>query len=372
MSSENIFEVLQNVAENTESSEKFLNILKENGFTGTLEEAENQINQQTQVVLDNLTTEDLQNIAGGKSLMNDKLKKALAVGGASLMAAGTVMPSSLAKTNNNTKKFADGTIDYIKKNPVHTAATGTLAVATILLSAKSIFGGKTVSGLPFTNPHRAFLWDKDLSENRAVIHFIEQLSGENCDFDIEGKTIEDRKIKFSKTEENVLKEKLINSEVPIPLSVVELLWILIQEMNKGNNKYIDSNNELTVEGAQVLNILALDTVEQINDVAFKKATADAQKKVNDAEGEVDKAQKAVNEAQETVKKAQSEDEKKTAGEALKQANDDLEAAKKKLEEAKEGLKAAEKEANNKKLAMPKKLFHKGDKIPKKPATGETL
>ncbi|MBQ3093317.1 MAG: hypothetical protein IJC57_03575, partial [Clostridia bacterium] len=81
MSSKNIFEVLQNIAENPESNEKFLNILKENGFTGTLEEAENQINQQTQVVLNNLTTEDLQNIAGGKSLMNDKLKKALAVGG---------------------------------------------------------------------------------------------------------------------------------------------------------------------------------------------------------------------------------------------------------------------------------------------------
>ena len=90
--------------------------------------------------------------------------------------------------------------------------------------------------------------------------------------------------------------------------------------------------------------------------------------VNDAEGEVGKDQKAVNEAQETVKKAQSEDEKKTSEEALGKAKEKLEEDKKKLEEAKEGLKAAEKEANNKKLAMPKKKFQSGETIPKKPDT----
>ena len=243
MSSKNIFEVLQKIAENPESNEKFLNILKENGFTGTLEEAENQINQQTQVVLNNLTTEDLQNIAGGKSLMNDKLKKALAVGGASLMAAGTGMPSSLAGNKNNTKKFANKAVTYVKDNPVHTGVTGTFALATVALLVKSIFGDRPVVWYDLS--------EKDLSTGQVVCGLINQCALKICEITVcekDGKQFLKIKLK-----DDLLKDELWNDENTLEYTVDGFLLKLAVLMDGGLGTYVNNGQTLTPDGAKVLN-----------------------------------------------------------------------------------------------------------------------
>ena len=155
MSRKNIFEVLQSIAEDSEFNERFLAILREYGYEGTLEEAEEKLKQQTQVVLNNLTTEDLQNVAGGRFLMNGKLKKVLAVGGASLMAGGVVLPHGSALTEQSaiakkTEKNFVPERDYAGENLVHKTINFGLGLATMLIMADKFLGGKSGSNLPFS------------------------------------------------------------------------------------------------------------------------------------------------------------------------------------------------------------------------------
>ncbi len=135
-SNNNIFEVLQQVAENPSSSEKLFGILEENGYKGTLEDAGREIQQAEQVILKNLTSDDLKNIAGGKSLMNEKLKQIIAVGGASLMAGSAIVPAQ-AKTNPKQAQKENKIIKHVKENPIHSVATGILAGTTVGLTVLS-------------------------------------------------------------------------------------------------------------------------------------------------------------------------------------------------------------------------------------------
>lgn len=299
MSSKNIFEVLQNIAENPESNEKFLNILKENGFTGTLEEAENQINQQTQVVLNNLTTEDLQNIAGGKSLMNDKLKKALAVGGASLMAAGTVVPSSLAANKNDAKKFADSALTYVKKHPVHTGVTSIFGLTTVALLAHTIFGGKSVTNHTSTTINSlASLRQIDLTNHNDVIKFVEQLHGGDCEFNVkedEGEIT----IQFTATNENVLKNDLFKDKGSEPeLNIKDLTLTLLKKMDD-EDTYIDSSEMLTEKGIEPATTLCNWIVIGL--------LANAQREDNEAATSQTNAQTALNAKKGTDDASEQED-----------------------------------------------------------------
>ena len=266
MSSKNIFEVLQNIAENTESTEKFLNILKENGFTGTLEEAENQINQQTQVVLNNLTTEDLQNIAGGKSLMNDKLKKAIAVGGASLMAAGTVMPSSLAANKS--------ALTYVKKHPVHTGVTSTFVLTTAALLAHTIFNGtpKSSTGTRKTESDGnhtqltmtkllPFLKCTDQSADKTGSEFVEHLCTDGYKFDVTNSSNR-VEIKFTEDATNTLAKALYNTGTPKALTIDELTLEVLAAMDNGEKYYGNSDGlkEDAVDFAKALRDLIAETL----------------------------------------------------------------------------------------------------------------
>lgn len=261
MSSKNIFEVLQKIAENPESNEKFLNILKENGFTGTLEEAENQINQQTQVVLNNLTTEDLQNIAGGKSLMNDKLKKALAVGGASLMAAGTVMPSGSAQgidqAKKTLKKYTNTGVDYVTNNPVHTALTAIFGLTAATLFAKSVFGGRPDVHLPFKNNNEmwAYLAKKDLTKNKDVAMFIHLCVSKMCRITLV-KDSNPQKLQVNGVPADLLKDALWGDASNPSYTVDDFLLKLVVLMDAKTATYIENKTQaLTAEGAEVLNNL---------------------------------------------------------------------------------------------------------------------
>lgn len=320
MSSKNIFEVLQNIAENTESNEKFLNILKENGFTGTLEEAENQINQQAQVVLNNLTTEDLQNIAGGKSLMNDKLKKALAVGGASLMAAGTVVPSSLAANKNDAKKFADSALNYVKKNPVHTGVTTILGLTTAALLVKSIFGGKSVTNLTHNEiDSLSYLRQIDLSNDNDVLKFVTQLDDAACKFNVE-EADGVIKIQFTATKENVLKTDLYNEQGSEPkLTIKDLTLTLLEKLDDSNQTYIDQSTGLTEKGLLPAKTLCKYIVEGLHKHA-ETADNNAATKVKTAQEALDKKGEADDKSSETKALADA----KEANEKTKQKLEILE------------------------------------------------
>lgn len=316
MSSKNIFEVLQNIAENTESNEKFLNILKENGFTGTLEEAENQINQQAQVVLNNLTTEDLQNIAGGKSLMNDKLKKAIAVGGASLMAAGTVMPSSLAANKNDTKKFADSALTYVKKHPIHTGVTSTFVLTTAALLAPTIFGGKTVETHVTTNIEPiTYLRKINLTDANEAIRFVVQLDEESSKFNVV-KTKSEITIQITAMKNNVMQTELYGTEgAEKQLNIKDLTLTLLQKLDSEGHEYVGTDGTLTVKGVEP----AMRLCEYIVDGLYKNAKAANDKATTDVEN-----------AQNTLNGAQSENQA-TAQAALKEAQATQNKTKEKLE-----------------------------------------
>lgn len=298
MSSKNIFEVLQNIAENTESNEKFLNILKENGFTGTLEEAENQINQQTQVVLNNLTTEDLQNIAGGKSLMNDKLKKALAVGGASLMAAGTVVPSgsalNMAKVKDKFKEYTDKGLTYVGKHPIHTGTTAALAAIAGTLIIKNILHGRPSAPLSSNEDMLTYLIEKDLSAGKQVLNFISLCATGNCTITVGTKGTETT-LKFTGSEDVPLKDKLWNDDNSLEFTIDSLLEAFVSLMtDDGNETYVTGQNTLTAAGANVLNTMSEPLRNLLNCVIknAKPSVEDEENEIQDA----DETQNKVNEA----------------------------------------------------------------------------
>lgn len=304
MFGKNIFEVLQNIAENPESSEKFLNILKENGFTGTLEEAENQINQQTQVVLDNLTTEDLQNIAGGKSLMNDKLKKALAVGGASLMAASPVMPSGSVQGMNKVKKTVTGHankgVDYVKKHPIHTGTTLALAAIAGTLIIKNIFQGRPSATLSSNVDLLTYLIKKDLSEGKKVLSFILLCATGKCTITV-GNNDTEPTLQFTEVKDDLLKEKLWKDGNDNPEYTIDtLLEKFVSLMAEAENEtYVTGQNTLTAEGAKVLNTISEPLRNLLNCVInnAKPSVKDESEEEEDEDEKANENQQAVREAE---------------------------------------------------------------------------
>ena len=137
-SDNNIFEILQKVAENNSSSKKLTDILTENGYKGTLEDAGREIQKAEQVILENLTSDDLKNIAGGKILMNEKVKKAFATSTAALLAASAVPSQAATEANSNKHIKKNAVLDTIKSHPYHSATTASLGISTVGLLAVSL------------------------------------------------------------------------------------------------------------------------------------------------------------------------------------------------------------------------------------------
>lgn len=322
--------------------------------------------------------------------MNDKLKKALAVGGASLIATSSFIPSGSAQgidqAKKTLKKYANEGVNYVKNNSVHTTVTGALALTTLLLLAKSTFGGKTVSGLPFENEYQAFLWQRDLSDNKDVFKFIEQLADEGCKFELieQNKEI---KVKFTETKEGVLKLVLVDDEKAVEFTSEALMLALIGNMDN-ENKYVNKEGELTNEGALVLNSLTPYIVQQINDEYVKRTTADAHKALEEANEGLEEANKGLEEAEKKLKAAQEEENKAKAEvenaveenkeganqkleeakkatievqEAVDKAKEAVDEAQKAVDEAQKALTEAEKKVDIK-LEMPKSKFKAGDSV----------
>lgn len=321
MSRKNIFEVLQSIAEDSEFNERFLAILREYGYEGTLEEAEETLKKQTQVVLNNLTTEDLQNVAGGRFLMNGKLKKALAVGGASLMAGGVVLPHGKAA---NLGKAA---YDYTKENPIHTGLTGALGLTTMLLIADKVLGGKSTSNLPFKDELYAFLEQMDLSEKKSACRFVKNLSEDETKIKLTENKQQENSVQLSIQELAGIKEEENEDEIvktPEEYTGYTLLLALIKLMDK-KNTYVNKEEYLTEQGALVLNHLAKYIIDKVNQAIInhdqevmkaKKAFEECAKELRTAENKLSTAQKEDDQYKEKL-----ENYRKFVGEINKQITD---------------------------------------------------